>query len=174
MKINKNITVYLSTHLRNAFRVLSEQKSWQSEWHPTHLLDILYIARSVERFNNLFSVVRLYWNGDICIFKGDRAPSAEFGDIGSASARHKQPMCTSQQNKNKCQQNKNKLHLKTKRITIKIEAYSNLIYSNLYNSKIAINYKAVLLFWIRSISIWNAFEILDRPLKIKEHIVLLI
>ena len=110
MKINKNSTVYLSTHLINAFRVISDQKSWQSEWHPTHLQDILYnyIARSVERFSNLFSVVRIYWNGDICIFKGDRAASAEFGDIGSASARHQQPMCTSQQNKNK-------LHLKKKR-----------------------------------------------------------
>ena len=170
MKINKNSTVYLSTHLRNAFRVISDQKSWQSEWHPTHLPDILYITRSVERFSNLFSVVRLYWNGDICIFKGDRTASAQFGNIRSGSARHQQPMCTSQQNKNK-------LHLKLlkkKRVTIQIEAYSNLIYSNLYNSKIAINCKAVLFFWIRSIFIWNAFEILDRPLKIKEHIVLLI
>ena len=164
MKLNKNITVYLSTHLRNAFRVISDQKSWQSEWDPTHLPDILYIARSVERFSNFFSVVRLYWNGDICIFKGDRAASAEFGDIGSVRARHQQPICTSQQNKNK-------LHLKKKRVTIKIEA-SNLIYTNLYTSKIAINCKAVLLFWIRSI--WNAFKILDHPLKIKDHIVLLI
>ena len=96
-----------------------------------------------------FSVVRLNWNGDICIFKWDRAASAEFGDIGSASARHQQPMCTSQQNKNK--------HLKKKRVTIKIEAYSKLLYSNLYTSKIAINCMVVLLFWIRSISIWNAY-----------------
>ena len=130
-------------------RVISVQKSWQSEWHPTHLLDIISLVAL--NASAIFPPLCVFIKTVISAFSKEIEPRLLSSATSDLQARDTSNRCA--------QANKIRTFEKEKSNNTNWSLFkSRLLSTVIYPIILQLDLQNCFVFWICSISIWKAFE----------------